>query len=164
MKKNKNTKHKNQFFHLDVYQMNQWIVLITITLLVLLGMYLMDSEKSTSQQVMDMDQVRIAMINEQIRNRIAAARNTPELYQPNVPNVNKEECGACLPSQADPNIWTRKCVIKNSEGYPLGMYTTERTCVVCKDLGNRIKQCETYDEQGQYVGQTQTKIGMGFCS
>ena len=108
--------------------------------------------KSTTDTQMDSRQIRTSgYIDPMIEN----------FY---TPNKYTKQCGACLPTEGNPNIWTRKCTIKNSDGYNVGQYTTESTCVVCEDTGNRIKSCQTYDEEGQYVGETKQKIGMSFCS
>ncbi len=142
-------------------------ILLFALLIIVTSVIVMIASKSTGYDVVDVDlemdeqqMMRAQMQQAQMRMR---GYNDPRMIE-NFDGNYKRECGACLPTEGNPNIWTRKCVIKNSDGYNVGQYTTESTCVVCEDLGNRIKSCQTYDEQGQYVGETQSKIGMSFCS
>jgi len=80
-------------------------------------------------------------------------------------NQYVETCDACLPSEGDPNIWTQKCVIRDTTNrYPLLYYTMEKTCSVCEDKGNRIKACRSYEQpSGKFLGTTLNRVGMGFC-
>ena len=56
-----------------------------------------------------------------------------------------ETCGPCIPSE-NPNVWIKRCIVKNANGYPLGSYVMTKLCSECVDMGNNSISCNSFNQ------------------
>lgn len=80
------------------------------------------------------------------------------------PNKYFESCGPCLPADNDPYTYEQKCVVYNSQQYPLLYYTMTKDCANCRFIGNNTLSCDSTWQPGNvYLGTNTASVGANFC-